>query len=64
MTTLKYYFSLFTLLMMISCEDKIAAPEIQITTESNTYQAGKPVKFNIQGNADMISFYSGEPTND
>lgn len=64
MTTLKYYFFLFALLLMISCEEKVATPEIEITTESDTYQAGMPVRFNIQGNADMISFYSGEPTND
>lgn len=61
---LKYYFCLCALLLMISCEEKIATPDIEITAQSNTVQAGQPVTFTIQGNADMIAFYSGEASND
>lgn len=64
MIKLKYYFFLCGLMLMLSCEDEVESPVIQITAESNTYQAGEPVKFKIDGHADMISFYSGEPTND
>ena len=43
---------------------EIETPDFQVSTESNTYQVGEEIRFIIQGNADMISFYSGEPTND
>ncbi len=60
---LKYYNILFGLLVLGSCQMEVEVPDFQVTTESNTYQLGEEILFQIQGNADMISFYSGEPTN-
>ena len=60
----RYFIMLWGLLLMASCEPEIAVPDFQITTESNTYQVGEEILFQVQGNADMIAFYSGEPTND
>ena len=61
---LKHYFLLVSLFLVASCEEKIETPNIQVSTESSTYQVGESVRFKIDGNADMIAFYSGEPTND
>jgi hypothetical protein len=64
MMKLKYFLMMCGLLSMVSCEEEVEKPDISITTESSTYQVGQPVTFKIDGYADMISFYSGEPTND
>lgn len=51
-------------LLMASCDKPILeaeAPAFDVTTEKNTYKAGEVVKFNVTGgDAQMISFYSGE----
>lgn len=52
------------LFVLGGCETEIETPDFRVSTESNTYQVGEEIRFIIQGNADMISFYSGEPTND
>lgn len=60
---LKYYIILAGLLTMASCQKKLVvkdAPDFSVSTEGISFQAGTPVIFNIQGSADMISFYSGE----
>lgn len=55
-------------LLMASCDKGLVvpdAPEFDATTESNTYKAGEEITFNIKGgDAQIISFYSGEPLND
>lgn len=61
---LKYLLTMFGFLSLIACEEEVETPDIQITTASTTYQVGQPVTFKIDGYADMITFYSGEPTND
>jgi len=64
---LRYYLILCALLAMVSCEKKLIvkdAPDFTVTTEAATYKAGEPVKFDIQGSADIISFYSGETYHD
>ena len=61
---IRYYISLLGLLILASCETEIETPDFRVTTDANTYQVGEEIRFLIQGNADMISFYSGEPTND
>lgn len=35
-------------------------PEFEVTTEQTTYQKGKPVVFNLLGDPQSLSFYSGE----
>lgn len=56
----KFYIMLWSVFLLASCETEIETPDFQVRPESATYQAGKPVRFIIEGNADMISFYSGE----
>ena len=52
-------FSLF-----ISCQtEKIDLPELEVSTDSTTYHVGDTVIFHLNGNPDIISFYSGEPGN-
>lgn len=60
---LRYYILLCACVIMASCEKKLAvkdAPDFMVTTEASSYKVGEPVTFNIQGSADVISFYSGE----
>jgi hypothetical protein len=59
----RYYFILSALLATTSCSkefDVAGAPDFSVTTDANTYKAGEPIKFQIQGSGDIISFYSGE----
>ena len=53
---------------MASCDKDLEvaeAPDFSVTTESTTYKAGEEIKFNISGgDANLISFYSGEPLKD
>lgn len=39
----------------------VVAPSLQISLENPTLKAGDTALFNLSGNADYISFYSGEP---
>jgi hypothetical protein len=57
------YIILSALLATVSCTkefDVKDTPDFVVTTETNTYKAGEPIKFQLQGSADIISFYSGE----
>ncbi|PWJ57747.1 uncharacterized protein DUF5017 [Dyadobacter jejuensis] len=40
--------------------DKVALPELQVTTEKVSYKVGEVVNFNFEGNPDRIYFFSGE----
>lgn len=52
-------FSLF-----VSCQpEKIDLPELEVSTDFTTYHVGDTVTFYLNGNPDIISFYSGEPGN-
>ena len=60
---LRYYSILFGLLTMASCQKKLAvkeAPDFSVSVEGTSFAANTPVTFNIEGSADIISFYSGE----
>lgn len=61
MKNLLYLFSLIVL-VCTSCDKSmdISAPDFDVTTASTTYKAGDTVKFNFSGNADVITFNSGE----
>jgi hypothetical protein len=51
--------------VMAGCaKDTVTAPEFDVTTESTTYKVGDKVNFNITGNPGILSFYSGELSND
>ena len=60
---LRYYIMLIGLIIMVSCQKKLVvkdAPDFSVSTNGTSFKAGTPVTFNIQGSADIISFYSGE----
>ncbi len=59
----KYIIILFIMFAAISCRKMLIvkdAPDFTVFTDATTYKAGEPINFNIQGNAEIISFYSGE----
>ncbi len=57
-----YYIMLGCLFILASCETglEVENPTFNVTAESNTYNVGEDVKFTFIGDADLISFYSGE----
>lgn len=62
----KIYSLLAGALLLFSC-DKIEdtqAPDFEVSTESLTYKVGQPVNFKLNGQADMVWFYSGQAGND
>lgn len=61
---LRYHLLLFGLFAMVSCKKNLViknAPDLIVSVDATTtYKAGTPVIFNLEGDADVISFYSGE----
>ena len=54
------------MLLLVSCDkdlDVKKAPTFDVKTDSTTYKVGQPVVFKITGEADIISFYSGQGYN-
>lgn len=50
-----------------SCEKDLkvdAAPDFDVTVDGTAHKVGQPVNFKFTGNADMISFFSGEESRD
>lgn len=48
--------------VLFSCTKQgVDTPQFDVTTEKTTYKAGESVVFNLEGDAEIISFYSGEP---
>ncbi len=47
---------------LFSCKKEVErpVPEFEVTTASTSYAVGEEVVFNFSGDADLISFYSGE----
>src|SRR6186713_1983009 len=58
----KYYYPLISCwILMAACQkETIEAPTFDITTGKTTYKVGENIIFNISGNPDFISFFSGE----
>lgn len=59
----KMFFSLTAVaLLAVSCNQgyEVVTPDFDVTTRNSVCKVGSPVVFDIKGNADMISFYSGE----
>ncbi|TCC88620.1 DUF5017 domain-containing protein [Pedobacter frigiditerrae] len=53
--------ALFAIAILSACRKSyLDNPDLNVTTKSLTYKAGDSVLFNINGNADYISFFSGE----
>lgn len=61
---LNYALLLIGMMAIASCdryEDlKVSQPDFDVYTSSDTYHVGDTVKFIFEGNADLITFYSGE----
>ena len=59
---LKYYIMVGCFILLASCDKdlEVESPDFQVTTESNTFKVDSVVTFNFTGDADIISFYSGE----
>lgn len=53
--------------LLVGCDrgfESVSEPTLSVTTEMNTYFTQEAVVFNIDSNADYLSFYSGEQGND
>ena len=62
-----YYFLIGLLLIFSACEDKdmqTTSPVFDVKVDKLEYAPGEEVKFNISGDAEYVSFYSGEMYND
>lgn len=62
---MRYHILLLSALFaMVSCRKQLIvkdAPDFSVSIDgTTTYKAGEPVVFNLQGDADVISFFSGE----
>lgn len=56
---------LLVTLFVLSCKkDNIEVPEFNATVQKQTFKVGDTVVFNMEGNPDYVSFYSGEYLND
>lgn len=64
---LRYYIALIFTVLCASCDTSLdikAAPDLDITTEKTTYKVGEVVNFKIGGDANILTFYSGQIGND
>ncbi|MDQ7948540.1 MAG: DUF5017 domain-containing protein [Pedobacter sp.] len=62
---LKYYQIFAGLLLLGSCKNDFLAevkePTLEVSSPKTTYKVGDVIDFNISGESDIITFYSGEP---
>lgn len=61
------YLAGLSLLLLGSCENTLPvgnAPDFEVTTASSTFKVGQEIVFKFTGEADQISFYSGQVYND
>lgn len=57
----KIIFIVILFVAVTACQkQKVTAPEFDVTTIKATYKVGEYVTFNMTGNPDYITFYSGE----
>jgi len=62
MNTLRYLLGIFVLPLMVACQkNEPVTPSFDVKTSKLEYNKGDSVTFSINGYADIISFYSGEP---
>jgi len=58
---MKNILSLLVVFMVFSCKKEVDDVDFSVDLSStNSYEAGQPVTFNIMGNPNYITFYSGE----
>jgi hypothetical protein len=64
----KYYIVLMSVFLMSSCSKDLelsgGAPEFDVSTQAASYKVGEEIEFQLKGNPGIISFYSGEVSND
>lgn len=56
-----------TATLLVGCDkgfEKVSEPTLELSTAMTTYFTQEPVVFNIESNANILSFYSGERGND
>lgn len=51
---------MYLLLVMACTKTTVEAPQFNVTTTSNTFKAGDTVQFHLEGDPNLIMFYSGE----
>lgn len=66
MKNFKQYIVIFAVLLGAACtkDTTVDEPNFNVSVTEATVKLGKPIVFNIQGNPDIITFYSGELGND
>ena len=58
---IKVFCILLVVILSVSCKKEVANEvDFDVTTASKTYKLPDSIVFNITGNPDVISFYSGE----
>lgn len=61
------YLAGLSLIFLASCTTELVvkdAPDLEVSTEKSTYKVGQEIVFNFKGEAELISFYSGQAYND
>ena len=61
------YLAGLSMLLLVSCENSLPvknAPSFEVTTTASTFKVGQEIVFRFSGEADQISFYSGQIYND
>jgi hypothetical protein len=62
MNTIKYFLICFCLAIIAACSDReMEIPSFDVSTEFSQYKAGDKIKFLINGDPGVLTFYSGEP---
>lgn len=63
----RFYILLLGVLLMSSCDKELAvekSPDLTVNTETQTQKVNLPVVFKFTGDADIVSFFSGQESND
>lgn len=61
------YLAGLSLIFLASCTTELVVkdtPNLEVSTEKSTYKVGQEIVFNFKGEAELISFYSGQGYND
>ncbi len=52
--------SLFVLTLFVACEQSVETPDFDVTVKSLTVYTDSTMNFELSGDADFVSFFSGE----
>ena len=63
---MKYYYIIVLSIFLNACtkDPVVEDPGLEVSVKESTIRAGVPITFNINSNADIVSFYSGETGGD